>query len=386
MEVEVKLRLPDAAAHCRLSAYLAPRLLRTDAQRNAFFDAPARPLRGNRSRTVRLLRADKGKAFVDLLNEKANDSGENEMGYVERTLAFSTRHLDDRDIRLMDLTGVTDVLWKRFFQREFGEADMNVAIKRMKESGVRYKWKNLFEHKTEKQKQVEQRMSAGLRNKYEVANAVAGFNLNSTINWDEVEDQYDGHAEDMNYFYVFEESDGENEAAEQNNGGRGSGSNDASHGTEDAGGSGGNGNSSQLADVEEHAPVHSVVNECVAIRQREQATLHECVAVRQRKHATVRMCAAFWEHTIVCEHNACQEHAAEHDRTTLCERTTPPYASSPSSTSSKLSFAIKLSFRGCLSSRGWLSSQNHDGWISSMERGCGVRSESEEKKRRGDVE
>lgn len=44
MEVEVKLRLPDAAAHRRLSAYLAPRLLRTDAQRNAFFDAPARPL------------------------------------------------------------------------------------------------------------------------------------------------------------------------------------------------------------------------------------------------------------------------------------------------------------------------------------------------------
>ncbi|XP_044960240.1 uncharacterized protein LOC123411371 isoform X1 [Hordeum vulgare subsp. vulgare] len=71
----------------------------------------------------------------------------------------------------MDLTGVTDVLWKRFFQREFGEADMNVAIKRMKESGVRYKWKNLFEAKTEKQKQVEQRMSAGPRNKYEVANA-----------------------------------------------------------------------------------------------------------------------------------------------------------------------------------------------------------------------
>ncbi|KAI4963461.1 hypothetical protein ZWY2020_014074 [Hordeum vulgare] len=44
MEVEVKLRLPDAAAHRSLSAYLAPRLLRTDAQRNAFFDAPARPL------------------------------------------------------------------------------------------------------------------------------------------------------------------------------------------------------------------------------------------------------------------------------------------------------------------------------------------------------
>lgn len=47
-------------------------------------------------------------------------------------------------LRQTDLTGVTDVLWKRFFQREFGEADMNLAIKRMKENGVRYKWKELF--------------------------------------------------------------------------------------------------------------------------------------------------------------------------------------------------------------------------------------------------
>ncbi|XP_037462718.1 triphosphate tunnel metalloenzyme 3-like [Triticum dicoccoides] len=31
MEVEIKLRLPDAAAHRRLSSFLAPRLLRTDA-------------------------------------------------------------------------------------------------------------------------------------------------------------------------------------------------------------------------------------------------------------------------------------------------------------------------------------------------------------------
>ncbi|PUZ43524.1 hypothetical protein GQ55_8G016800 [Panicum hallii var. hallii] len=44
MEVEIKLRLPDAAAHRRLSSFLAPRLRRTHAQRNLFFDAAARPL------------------------------------------------------------------------------------------------------------------------------------------------------------------------------------------------------------------------------------------------------------------------------------------------------------------------------------------------------
>ncbi|KAM3258164.1 hypothetical protein ACQJBY_050108 [Aegilops geniculata] len=63
---------------------------------------------------VRLLRADKGKAFVDLLNEKADDSGENEMGYVERTLGFSTRHLDDRDIRLVTVIVAGTVRWKRY--------------------------------------------------------------------------------------------------------------------------------------------------------------------------------------------------------------------------------------------------------------------------------
>ncbi|KAL6656199.1 hypothetical protein ACP70R_007025 [Stipagrostis hirtigluma subsp. patula] len=63
---------------------------------------------------VRLLRIEKGKAFVDLLNEKANDSGENEMGYVERTLGFSTRHLEDRDIRLVTVIVAGTVRWKRY--------------------------------------------------------------------------------------------------------------------------------------------------------------------------------------------------------------------------------------------------------------------------------
>uniref|UniRef100_A0A0A9HPY6 CYTH domain-containing protein n=1 Tax=Arundo donax TaxID=35708 RepID=A0A0A9HPY6_ARUDO len=48
MEVEIKFRLPDAdaaaAARRRLSSFLAPRLLRTHAQRHLFFDAAARTL------------------------------------------------------------------------------------------------------------------------------------------------------------------------------------------------------------------------------------------------------------------------------------------------------------------------------------------------------
>ncbi|KAM7486527.1 hypothetical protein LguiA_002536 [Lonicera macranthoides] len=63
---------------------------------------------------VRLMRIELGGAFADLLNEKGKGSGENEMGYVERTLRFCTRNLDDRDLRLVtDIVGGT-IRWRRY--------------------------------------------------------------------------------------------------------------------------------------------------------------------------------------------------------------------------------------------------------------------------------
>lgn len=52
---------------------------------------------------VRLMRIELGGAFADLLNDQGKGSGDNEMGYVERTLGFRTRNLDDRDLRLVYL-------------------------------------------------------------------------------------------------------------------------------------------------------------------------------------------------------------------------------------------------------------------------------------------
>lgn len=52
---------------------------------------------------VRLLRIEQGGAFADQLIEKGKNSAANEMDYVERTLGFCTRYLDDRDIRLVML-------------------------------------------------------------------------------------------------------------------------------------------------------------------------------------------------------------------------------------------------------------------------------------------
>ncbi|KAL9444693.1 hypothetical protein AB3S75_017812 [Citrus x aurantiifolia] len=63
---------------------------------------------------VRLMRIQLGGAFADLLNEKGKGSGDNEMGYVERTLGFRTKDLDDRDLRLVtDIVGGT-IRWRRY--------------------------------------------------------------------------------------------------------------------------------------------------------------------------------------------------------------------------------------------------------------------------------
>ena len=69
---------------------------------------------------VRLMRIEMGGAFADLLNEKGKGSGGNEMGYVERTLGFRTKNLDDRDLRLvlmfcaLPLQGLHCIIWKNF--------------------------------------------------------------------------------------------------------------------------------------------------------------------------------------------------------------------------------------------------------------------------------
>ncbi|KAK0602764.1 hypothetical protein LWI29_036750 [Acer saccharum] len=59
---------------------------------------------------VRLMRIELGGAFADLLNEKGKGSGDNEMAYVERSLGFRTKALDDRDLRLILRIGVYEIV------------------------------------------------------------------------------------------------------------------------------------------------------------------------------------------------------------------------------------------------------------------------------------
>ncbi|KAJ3676387.1 hypothetical protein LUZ60_003799 [Juncus effusus] len=63
---------------------------------------------------VRLLRIEQGGAFAGLLNDKGKHSAMNEMDYVERTLGFGTRSLEDRDIRLVTEIVGGSIRWKRY--------------------------------------------------------------------------------------------------------------------------------------------------------------------------------------------------------------------------------------------------------------------------------
>ncbi|KAK8926575.1 hypothetical protein KSP39_PZI018149 [Platanthera zijinensis] len=63
---------------------------------------------------VRLLRIEQGGAFADLLSDKGRNAMRNEMDYVERTLGFRTRDLEDRDIRLVSYIVGGAVRWRRY--------------------------------------------------------------------------------------------------------------------------------------------------------------------------------------------------------------------------------------------------------------------------------
>ncbi|KAH9296425.1 hypothetical protein KI387_040013, partial [Taxus chinensis] len=56
-----------------------------------------------------------------------------------------------------DLSPVTDSIWLKFYERKFGEENANLVKKRMKQKGVCFKWKLLFEAKAEEHEKEQQK-------------------------------------------------------------------------------------------------------------------------------------------------------------------------------------------------------------------------------------
>ena len=61
-------------------------------------------------------------------------------GYHFNNLYSNTCFLQGRD-----LSPVTDKLWKKFYEKEFGVESLNDTIKRMKQAKLSFLWKQLYE-------------------------------------------------------------------------------------------------------------------------------------------------------------------------------------------------------------------------------------------------
>lgn len=75
----------------------------------------------------------------------------------------------------MDLSPVTDPLWKRFYQREFGQDHTNKVVTRLKEAEdkmvEKFTWWQLFTAKKKKQKEAEDKMVEKFTKKFQAEKA-----------------------------------------------------------------------------------------------------------------------------------------------------------------------------------------------------------------------
>ncbi|XP_027341332.1 LOW QUALITY PROTEIN: transcription elongation factor B polypeptide 3 [Abrus precatorius] len=70
-----------------------------------------------------------------------------------------------------DLTPVTDKLWKKFFEMQFGVNCTNEVIRRMREKRVSFKWMQLYEAKVKEMAQVENEALDRIKKLYEKEDA-----------------------------------------------------------------------------------------------------------------------------------------------------------------------------------------------------------------------
>ncbi|KAJ3677359.1 hypothetical protein LUZ60_003083 [Juncus effusus] len=70
-----------------------------------------------------------------------------------------------------DLSPVTNKLWKKFYELQFGPDSLRIADERMKKNKVRFKWKQLYEAKTKERDEAQKRIGEKLKNRYAEATA-----------------------------------------------------------------------------------------------------------------------------------------------------------------------------------------------------------------------
>lgn len=88
------------------------------------------------------------------------DVGETDINFLEQILPHCTvdqlMHVE-KSSEGRDLSPITDGLWKRFYEKQFGVKSTNLVVERMKEKKVSFKWRLLYEAKLKDWEDAQQR-------------------------------------------------------------------------------------------------------------------------------------------------------------------------------------------------------------------------------------
>ncbi|GMP67658.1 hypothetical protein CsSME_00027576 [Camellia sinensis var. sinensis] len=124
-------------------------------------------------------------SLVDLCVQAAVDNvrylgdvGDTDIQLLDRILSHCTveqlMHVEN-STEGRDLSPVTDKLWKRFYELQFGGKSTNLVIERMKQKKVSFKWKKLYEAKAKDLEEAQQKSFDRIKELYKKEDARAGI-------------------------------------------------------------------------------------------------------------------------------------------------------------------------------------------------------------------
>ncbi|GMP67659.1 hypothetical protein CsSME_00027576 [Camellia sinensis var. sinensis] len=120
-------------------------------------------------------------SLVDLCVQAAVDNvrylgdvGDTDIQLLDRILSHCTveqlMHVEN-STEGRDLSPVTDKLWKRFYELQFGGKSTNLVIERMKQKKVSFKWKKLYEAKAKDLEEAQQKSFDRIKELYKKEDA-----------------------------------------------------------------------------------------------------------------------------------------------------------------------------------------------------------------------
>lgn len=120
-------------------------------------------------------------SLVDLCVQTAIDNlrylgdvGETDLHLLDRILPHCTleqlKQVED-STEGRDLSPVTDKLWKKFYETEFGAKSANLVVERMKCKSVSFEWKQLYEAKLKDMEKAQQKSFDRIKQLYKKEDA-----------------------------------------------------------------------------------------------------------------------------------------------------------------------------------------------------------------------